>query len=104
MKKLVLFLPLAAAACAAHRPAPVAPPPPVAPPAAVAAAPAPPPPARPLCKVRVKRDVDRYADLDSGAAADVFRQVAALKRGIAQREAREKKLEAAIRFCGGQTK
>jgi len=106
MRWRILLLAAAATGCATQQQAPVTPPPPVAESVAPpVAAPLPSKPApRPACKARVPRDVNRYADLDAASAADVFQQVAALQRGIAQRDAREKKLEAALRSCGGITK
>ncbi|MDB5687723.1 MAG: hypothetical protein JWR77_2312 [Rhizorhabdus sp.] len=98
MKRLVFLTALASTGCTTQQP----PPPPPAPVALVA--PVPKVHAKPACNVRVRRDIERYADLDAASASDVFKQVAALHRGIAQRDAREKKLEAAIRSCGGLTK
>jgi hypothetical protein len=99
----ILTLAFLVAGCAAHQPVPIKPAA-TAPAAIVPSRAAPAPMPKTACKVRVRRDVDRYADLDANSAPDVFRQVAALKQGIAQRAAREAKLEAAIRSCGGLTK
>jgi hypothetical protein len=102
MKLRFLIFPLVVVGCTTQQPLLIkaaAPTPPVA----IVARAAPVPPPKPACKVRVRRDVDRYADIDANSAPDVFRQVAALKQGIAQRAAREAKLETAIRSCGGLT-
>jgi hypothetical protein len=102
MRLRILILPFVVAGCTTHRPLPIKPAAPI-PAVAIASRAAPAPPPKPACKVRVRRDVDRYADLDANSAPDVFQQVAALKQGIKQRAAREAKLETAIRSCGGLT-
>lgn len=59
-----------------------------------------PKPVQQPCLARVAAK-PRYADQDAASQYDIYEQVRALLTGIAQRGAREQKLENAVVSCGG---